>query len=696
MYIFILMNIKYLEKIIKYCIYATFFVPLIVLPSSYIFPFIVPKILMFRILVEVMLGCYILLLIVNWKEYRPKMTPINIAVLLFFVSFVISTFVGADPYHSFWDNHERMLGLFTIFHYVSFFFVSTTIFKDWKDWRVALLWFLGAGSIVMFIALMQKFSPELLLNRGGTRVSSTLGNPIYVSGYGMFLFFTSALLFFKEKISLWKYLEVGAGLLAIIGLFAGGSRGPMLGWLAGVGLIFLLYTVFLKEGKKVRNAMWGVIAISLVLISILYINRQSDFVKDVNILNRTLNTSLQDVKDSPRWIAWGIAIEAWQEKPIFGWGPNNYFYAFNKFYKPELLEHGYGETWFDNAHNVLMNTIAVQGGFGILTYLALFIITWISLGRGFKNSQTDKHIFIVGSAFLLAHLVQNVTVFENPTSYLYFMFWLAMLSSIVAAKDNEVLSSPLLRGNTRGLPNNKQINSGLLIGMSIIILFFIFNIQPSKANKQTLQAIREVNQNPVTGLETAKKALAFNSPHIDDIRSDLSRTITQIVSKYQKDLGLENSNKMIEVVYDELRKNIELHPLDIRNQLALSQLTQTKAILNQDINSLMESEMLLEDALSKSPKRQQVIYSLATVKAQLGKNDEAESLLRQVIEDNWVVGETYWRLANLLTIIGKNEEALEIANLALNNEDVKLSENSKNILLNIINTINSQKVLIKE
>jgi len=675
------MKSKYLEKIIKYCIYATFFVPLIVLPSSYIFPFIVPKILMFRILVEVMLGCYVLLLIVNWKEYRPKMTPINIAVLLFLISFTVSTFVGADPYHSFWDNHERMLGLFTIFHYVSFFFVSTAIFKDWKDWRVALLWFLGAGSIVMFIALMQKFSPELLLNRGSGRVSSTLGNPIYVSGYGLFLFFTSALLVFKEKVKVWKYLEIVMGILAVVGLFGGGSRGPMLGWLVGVGLVFLLYAIFLKGSKKVRNSVWGIIVLGLVLISVLYINRESEFVGNIQTLDRTLNTSFSSVKESPRWIAWGIAIEAWQERPIFGWGPNNYFYAFNKFYQPRLLEFGYGETWFDNAHNIIMNTIAVQGSFGILVYLSLFGIAWVSLGLGYKNKQTDKHIFIIGSAFLLAHLVQNVTVFENPTSYLYFMFWLAMISSLLNAiseKEETFVSS-------------NKISSGLLIGMSIIVLcfIFIFNIQPSRANKQTLQAIREVNQNPITGLEAAKKALAFNSPHIDDIRSDLGRSITQIVSKYQKDLGVENSNKMIDVVYNELKKNLELHPLDIRNQLALSQLTQTKAILNQDMNSLIESELLLENALSKSQKRQQIIYSLATVKVQLGKNDEAESMLRQVIEDNDVVGETYWRLANLLFMIGKNDEALEVANLALGNDEVKLDENGKNILLNIIGNINS-------
>ena len=100
---------KNLEYLIKILISATFFVPLVVLPKSYIFPFIVPKIILFRSLVLFMLGIYILLLFCNWAKYKIRLTPLNIVVGLFFSSFAISTFAGIDWYKSFWDNHERML-----------------------------------------------------------------------------------------------------------------------------------------------------------------------------------------------------------------------------------------------------------------------------------------------------------------------------------------------------------------------------------------------------------------------------------------------------------------------------------------------------------------------------------------------------------------------------------------------------------
>ncbi len=120
---------KTIEWIVKGLIVATFFVPLVVAEESFIFPFIVPKVLLLRSLITFMLGGYLLLLLINWEAYKPRRTPLNIALGVFLLSFFISTFVGVDAYHSFWDNHERMLGLFTIIHYVAYYFVCTSAFQ---------------------------------------------------------------------------------------------------------------------------------------------------------------------------------------------------------------------------------------------------------------------------------------------------------------------------------------------------------------------------------------------------------------------------------------------------------------------------------------------------------------------------------------------------------------------------------------
>jgi hypothetical protein len=51
----------------------------------------------------------------------------------------------------------------------------------------------------MLVGILQIFNPNLLLNQGSPRIIATLGNAIYVGGYGMFLIFVSFLLFLKEE-----------------------------------------------------------------------------------------------------------------------------------------------------------------------------------------------------------------------------------------------------------------------------------------------------------------------------------------------------------------------------------------------------------------------------------------------------------------------------------------------------------------
>ncbi|MEK7499336.1 MAG: hypothetical protein AAB649_01885, partial [Patescibacteria group bacterium] len=220
------MNTSRIKSFLLICIGLTFIVPLAVLPNSFIFPFIVPKILLFRSLVLLMAAGYVALLTVGWKEFRPRMTPVTVAVLLFGLSLALSTFFGVDVYRSMWDNHERMLGLFTLLHYVLYYVIVTSVTKDERTWERLGAWFLLAGSLVMLIAVIQKGNSDFLLNRGADRVSATLGNPIYLGGYGLFILYLGLLLAWRAKKASWQqWLRYGGAALGFLGIFLSGTRG---------------------------------------------------------------------------------------------------------------------------------------------------------------------------------------------------------------------------------------------------------------------------------------------------------------------------------------------------------------------------------------------------------------------------------------------------------------------------------------
>ncbi len=685
-----------IEQVIKWLIYAVFFVPLLVFPSSYIFPFIVPKIIFFRTLVEIMTVLYVLLLAINWQQYKPKLNYLNLAVFLFLLSFAISTFSGADSYHSFWDNHERMLGLFTLIHYVAFYFVSAAVLKDWKDWKWAGRVFLSGGFVVMFIGWLQTQNSQLLLNQGSDRVASTLGNSIYVGGYGLFLTFLAVLLFSREKNVLWKWFYGIAGFFGFMGMFWSGTRGSMLGLIAGVAFAMIGYIVVLKNYPKLRYSLVGVAILGVVGISLLYSFKQTTFVQNIPAINRIVNTSLDDVKTSPRWIAWQIAIESWKEKPIFGWGPNNYFYAFNEHYNSKSLNFGYGETWFDNAHNIVLNTLAVQGLFGLITYFLVYIFTIISLIIAYKKKIVDSHFMVIGGAFVVAHFVSVITVFEDPTSYIYLMFWLAMVS--VLSFESKINPVDLIKKIPAVVAStDKKIGNGIIFGTAVVGIFviFIFNIQPARANQKTLDAIRALMTDPIAGMSVVKEALEFTSPHIDDIRSDIGRSAAQSLSSDWQKIGKDKSNELLTLVSDNLEKNLILHPLDIRNQLTLAQMYQLGAIMNNNGMYLIKTESVLEDALKKSPKRQQIIYSLSGVKMQINKTAEAIKILEQALSDNPKINESYWRLAYAYKMSGQETKVKEVLKLAQDNE-IKFTEQEQGILNQFILTGNTNNNIKKK
>jgi O-antigen ligase len=637
-----------LESFLKAVIYLTFFVPLVVMPSSFIFPFIVPKVLALRILVTVMIGAYSLLLVSNWQLYKPRFTPLTIAVLLFFLSFGASTFIGVDPYHSFWDNHERMLGLFTVLHYAVYFVICTTLLNGWRAWQTALRIFLIAGSLVMISGILQIIWPDFLLNQGSSRIIGTLGNAIYMGGYGLFLTFVAALLFLKERVIGWRIAYAVMGVLGLVGMLASGTRGSLLGLFFALGFAIIAYAVVLKDQPRFRIAVASFGVCFAVVVGLLIAFRTTPFVSKLPAVGRAVNTTWEETKNSSRFIAWEIAIKAWREKPVFGWGPNNYYFAYNKYYDPRALDFGYGETWFDNAHNIIVNTMAVQGTFGIATYLGIFVVAFIVGLQSYRKGLIDRHAFIIGIAFLVAHLVQDVTVFENITSYLYFMFWLAMMNQL-SAKPLSLSATP-----------ERQVGGGVVVTGLLVtsLLVFIFDIQPARANHQSLLTLRDFSGDPVSAIASMKETLAFSSPHIDDIQTDLARSgISLLTSDQGKSLNKEKMAELFSLTYDALQKTLELHPLDIRIHFMLSQLLQNQALQTRDVRFMQEAEQLTGLALELSPERQQLAYSLSVIKLQLNKPEEARSLLLKTKESNPLIAETYWRLAYVYIVMQRPLDA---------------------------------------
>ncbi|MBI5005354.1 MAG: hypothetical protein HZC03_02010, partial [Candidatus Lloydbacteria bacterium] len=127
------MNINtILRRIIIGGIFLVPFIPLIVVPSMF-FPFITGKNFAFRILVEIVFACW---LILSYRDlsYRPRFSWVLAAVAGFVGIITLADFLGENVYRSFWSNFERMEGLITIWHLGAYALVAGTVINTQRLW----------------------------------------------------------------------------------------------------------------------------------------------------------------------------------------------------------------------------------------------------------------------------------------------------------------------------------------------------------------------------------------------------------------------------------------------------------------------------------------------------------------------------------------------------------------------------------
>ncbi len=628
---------------------GTFLTPLLVDLNSYIFPFIVLKVFVFRSLVVLLAGIYALLWYKDRERFRPYMTPLHWAMLAFWLVYVVTSLHAVDVRRAFWDNHERMLGLVTVSHVVLYAFLVSWIFRTKKEIIDLWKYFLVAGSFVMFVGALQMYGGEPVLMSHGGRVYGTLGNPIYFSAYGLFLFFSGVLCaYWHKQHILWRNICIIASLLGFLGVFWGGTRGTLLGLMGGVVISALLYGVY-NPIKERRKYAWSVLGVGLVVLVSLFVWRQTQFVQSIPAVGRLVNTSLSFDTSDTRLMAWKVGLEAWQEKPFLGWGPNGFFFAFNQYFNPRFLMYGYGETWFDNAHNVLVNTLTTQGIFGFIVYIGLFgTVVW-SLWFVYQKNKDDLLVVSLFTGFLIGHFVNNLFVFESPTSYLYFFFFLSCVA--VWFRQYSSVEKIMTSQPYRTVPIPFVVIGSLVV----FICIWVVNINPARANRETLHVMALLNSGRASeAIELYESVVQhIPTPHKDDVRSDISRTIAASIndSRLNAAMSSDVKKKLTDIAYQQISLNIREYPYDIRHHLSFVQMTQSVMLNYSQPAPLLQNALKhIDDALALSPTRQQLFFSKGSLLAQLGDIAQAVQWYKKGVDVDNTIQESWKQYLRFLQI----------------------------------------------
>ena len=110
---------------------------------------------------------------------------------------------------------------------------------------------------------------------------------------------------------------------------------------------------------------------------------------------------------------------------------------------------------------------------------------------------------------------------------------------------------------------------------SLLVFFYTTDILPARANMATLSALREFNVRGSTLL--FNKALSIPSPHVDDIRGDIARTVLPRVEHLIRGGDLRSAKVLVDMLLHEIEKNLILHPKDVRLLIGKFQILQQSA-----------------------------------------------------------------------------------------------------------------------
>jgi O-antigen ligase len=562
--------------------------------NDYFFPFITGKNFWFRIIVEVLVVAWGLLMIVDAK-YRPKFSYVMGSFGALLVIMFFANLFGQHPQTSFWSNFERMDGYVTLIHVFLYFLVLASVLTTKRQWQAYLHTTLAAAFVTSLYGLAQ-YSGLVAGNTG--RIESFLGNAAYMAIYMYFHIFVAFWLFVENRSTMLRVVYALLGIMFAYTLIETGTRGTALGLLAGGTVMVAYIAVFGAKYPEFRKVAIGVFALLALLGGGLYAAKDSAFIQEKPNLARIANIDLATDLEV-RTTIWGMAWEGVKERPVLGWGMGNFNYVFNEKYDPFLFNQ---EQWFDRAHNIVMDWLIAGGFLGLFAYFGIFAaclyyLVWVPLRRPDDQTFTvlERGVLL---GILAGYLTHNLVVFDNLISYIFF----AVILALIHARVGEPIKC------LEKLKVDRALFTQFLVPASAItvaVIIYLVNVPGMQAAQDIISSYRV--QNPSDKLAMFDQALGRDSFAHQEITEQLSQQAMGMMRDPQ--VTEEVRQQFIARAEQELNKLVVEKPGDARVHVFFSSFYRTIGDLEAALTQIKLAEELSPQKPSIIMQRAIILYS---------------------------------------------------------------------------------------
>ncbi len=667
------MNTQTLKQYYVWSIKALIFViPFLSLwiSTSMFFPYITGRNFAFRILVELAFVLWAALAVLK-KEYRPKMSPMTIALLVFVGVIGLANLLGVDPSGSFWSRLERMEGYMMILHLAAYFLVITNVFRTKQEWLQLFNAVVVAGIAVGFYGVLQLLGLKEAIQGGGFRIDGTIGNPTYLAAYLTLVITMALILLANTGTKVLKYFYGASVAFFFLIMFFTATRGAALSLAVAIPLFLILYLIFIKPSGvgefKVRKIIAGLLVAMVVLPVALLAIRNTSLIQNNAVLSRLTSISLGERTIKSRFLIWNIGLQAFKEHPILGWGQENFIYAFSKYFDPKLYDQ---EPWFDRPHNIIFEWLLNGGILGLLAYLSLFGVLFYYIFKLAKRGVLGIREAILTAVAIVAYFFQNLFVFDNFNTYVLFFGVMAYLNRLYVESSGD--NSAVADTGDRVIPSRVALTAGLLLAAGAI---YFLNLKPMAQGQGIILALKATasqNDPLQQSLDAFKDALAKNTFANGETLEQLARVTGLLIG--QNGFPAETKKSFVQYSVEEMEKYLERHPAGIRLHLMLANLYQAGRSL--DSSYFIKSREHLQIAQQLSPRKQQILFLRADNYLLTGETDKALEVLEKAVELEPSYREAQLNLATIGIFLGRNDIVSKVVDdlnkIRLNSVDKKL------------------------
>ena len=346
-----------------------------------------------------------------------------------------------------------MQGWVGLLHYAAFAVMLASVFRTFRSWWILLNVNLAVGLVLGLLGVSQVAGLGLLAYLvDAPRISITLGNATYVGAYMLVNALMAAALLAhslaahkaqpagpsrpaerrrrrarrrtESQLPAWasgdtpmRVFWVAVIVLDLSMLYQSGTRGAIVGLAAGMATFVVLYVVWGKL-RPVRIGAAALAAAGAVLVVAFLLVRNTEAFESVAdsslTLERLASLGPEDRSVRSRWTSAQLGLQGFADRPVLGWGPENYTVAYDR----HLTEQGAVDSsllTFDQAHNRVIEEMVTTGALGLAAYLAIWIVMAWVLVRRIRELEPDAQLLamLIGSA-LTGYFVQNLLLFDTP------------------------------------------------------------------------------------------------------------------------------------------------------------------------------------------------------------------------------------------------------------------------------------------